>query len=665
MTAAAPAVPGFWEDAETVLAASLPYFVPRPQQSLLTALLYTGLRNRRPVAVEALTGTGKSISALLTAQALPDRIVISTATRALQIQYARSDIPLLQDLGLLSADVAVLFGRQNYICPARVRAYLDNDPQPAARRVLKKLTDLPENSSGLREDLPVAVPDWVWDRVRSDPDVCRAQACTPDTCAYTAARDAARTAGIVVVNHHVLLADASIKGGSAVAWGRRSPTPDEPARPAVLGPYRYLIVDEAHALEAAAESFGERKATVRGIQALTTRARKMSGGRDAAVRLEATAAEVARVSAALPQGELLTPGGRPLLAEAARHARAARTEIREATGISFDEAVDGEVLASLCTGLIERIEAIDEALATGRDDIGPRAVSAFEGGLSSQLVDAGPWLADNVWNQVSAALISGTMTVPGRSDYVTARTGLPVPVSALQPVFDLAAQRLVYVTPRADAGGGARVGDADVKELLGLLEASDGRALVLFPANVDLRATYTAILDKTPHMVYGQGVTPAEEAPATGRATGRRRKKSLEEAVMSNAELSRRFHEDKHSILLATRSYFEGQDFPGDTCSLVVIARFPNLRPDDPLTAARCRMIKEAGGNPWNQYQEPAMQILFKQAAGRAIRRVDDKGVVAVLDPRAGSKQYAIRALQSLQPSDYTQSLDDVRKFLS
>jgi ATP-dependent DNA helicase DinG len=133
---------------------------------------------------------------------------------------------------------------------------------------------------------------------------------------------------------------------------------------------------------------------------------------------------------------------------------------------------------------------------------------------------------------------------------------------------------------------------------------------------------------------------------------------------MGNARLAEVFHSDVHSVLLATRSFFEGVDFPGDSCSVVAVMRFPNVRPDDPLTLARRRSVESRGGSGWAEYQEPVMQLVFRQAAGRVIRRVDDRGVVAVLDPRSGSKGYARRALLGLVPSDFTMSLGDVGKFL-
>jgi ATP-dependent DNA helicase DinG len=660
-------VPRYWMDVEAVLAAEVPGFKHRPQQAELVGLMWDAFQTRTTAAVEAPTGTGKSWAALMVAEATSERVVISTATRALQAQYRDKDVPTLQKLGLLTRSVVVLEGRQNYICWNRLnREANSSDVNPGARRILKSLQKLGaqprDTRPGRRDELGVGVPDWLWERVRSDSDACSAMNCDSVNCPYTASRAAARSAGIVIVNHYILLADAAIKNGSGVSWGRRSPNEDERENPAVLGPYRRLIVDEAHALEAAAESFGERRVSVRGIQALSGRVRKLTGSAGAVNQLAEVAAEVADVAKSLPQGCLIEAADQgPLLLQAAEYAKRARAEVREITAGSYDDQVTGEVLASACSSLADRLEAIDLALRTGKDDIGARAPSAYEGAIVSQLVDAGPWLSKYLWDQVPSVLMSGTLAVPGRAGYVTERVGLGATVVAqLPPVFDLRQQRLIFVTPRADSGGGARVGDADISELVDLLEASSGRALVLFPAMVDLRLVHDRLDGVVPYLVLGQGVTPAEDQPR--RVKGR---KTPDEVPMPNARLAELFHGDTHSVLLATRSFFEGVDFPGDSASVVVIMRFPNLRPDDPLTLARRRVIEGRGGSSWMEYQEPSMQLLFKQAAGRVIRRIDDQGIVAVLDPRSGSKQYARRALLSLVPSDFSDSMDDVRKFLS
>ena len=654
--------PAFFTDAEAVLAGQMPGYAPRAQQAELAGLMWDAFRGRRHTAIEARVGTGKSIVALLVADQLAGRTVISTATRALQSQYGSSDIPALRRMGLLGQDAVVLDGRRNHACRARAasEALVVN---PAARKVLRAVLaelDGDADHDGSRDALATPVPDWLWDRVCSDADSCRAAGCHPGSCGYLALRDRARAAGIVVVNHHVLLADAMIKGRSGVAWGRRSATPDEKMNHAVLGPYRHLVVDEAHALEGAAESFGERRVTVRGIQALASRIGKFEFSGAAVRDLGDAAAEVAAVVAGLPQGCLLeaVDSGPVLLAAAG----AAKSAARGARAVGTDEAA-ADVLAAACDALAGRLVAIDSALRFGEDELGPRAPSAGRGMIASQLVDAGPWLRGHVWDQVTAVLMSGTLSVPGRPGYVPGRVGLGgTGVVALGSVFDLAAQRLVFVTPRADSGGGARVGDADVAELLGLLGASGGRALVLFSANQDLRYVYDRVHDRAGHRVLGQGITPAAAPP--GQRKGKRAPVGGMDAVMPNSQLAAEFHRDTRSVLLATRSFFEGVDFPGDTCSAVVIMRYPNLRPDDPLTLARRKMIEAGGGNAWSEYQEPSMRLVFAQAAGRAIRRVDDKGVVAVLDPRSGSKDYARKTLLGLVPSDFTDSLEDVRKFL-
>jgi len=653
-----PVVPRFWRDTEVALADAYPWFKPRAQQATLTAHMWDVLQRRSHGAVEAKTGTGKSISCLMVAEALPGRVVISTATRALQSQYRDVDIPMLQSAGLLTKDVVILDGRGRWLCVARAKKELAGELQAEGKRILKRLLkalDKDPSQRLVRDLLPVGVPDWLWTRISSDPDACQALGCAPGSCAYLTERDRARSAGIVIVNHSLLLADASLKAGSAVAWGRRSPSEDEPLRLAVLGPYRHLIVDEAHALEAAAESHGERRASVRGIQSLVTRVKKLSWPTQVVNFLEEAAAQLQNAIRKLPQNSLLEAvDNGPVLLDAAGYAKRAAQAARDADSDPERTAVIG----AACNSLAERLADIDSALRFGEDELGPRAPSAYEGGVVSQLIDAGPWLRKHLWDQVPAVLMSGTLTVPGRSGFVMERVGLAgVSVLELPAVFDYNAQRLVFVTPRADSGGGARVNADDVAELEELLRESAGRALILFPAVQDLRYVHDALDGTLDHRVLGQGVTPAEDQPRGRRGGGI--------VPMPNARLAELFREDTSSVLLATRSFFEGQDFPGEACSLVVIARFPNLRPDDPLTLARRRLIESNGGNAWVAYQEPSMQLLFRQAAGRAIRRVDDRGVVAVLDPRSGSKQYAKRALLSLLPSGYTDSLDDVGKFLN
>lgn len=643
--------PTWWTTFTTTMTQTTPWFTPRPQQNTLVTHLHHAITTRTPTAIEAPTGIGKSYAALITAQHAPDRVIISTATRALQHQYTR-DIEHLTTNGTLTCTTSTLDGRGRWLCEQRLNTTLTNPLQETAKKQLRKLKKTLKTYTGrmTRDHLPTQLPDWLWDHINADTDWCTANNCTPTTCAYLTEREKARTAQIVIVNHAVLLADAAIKNTSAVAWGRRSPGPDDTLNLAILGPYRYLIIDEAHALEAAAEAFGERRVSVRGVQTLATRAGKLPYSGTATLALTDTATDIALTTDTLPQGCLIDPTDNgPVLLDAAE---SARTAARSLT----DNTPDTDTIASACRALATRLKAIDTALRTGSDDLGLRAVSCEKGTIISQLVNTGTWLKPHLWDQVTAILISGTLTVPGRPLYVTDRIGLPIPVTTIPSVFDYVQQRLVYITPRADTGGGARSDDTDVDELVELLTASNGRALVLFSANQDLRFVYDRISGRVPYTVLGQGVTPAPGVRNTGPSN---------RTVMPNNQLAERFHNDRHSVLLATRSFFEGVDFPGDTCSVVVIVRFPNLRPDDALVLARRRDIEARGGNPWTMYQEPAMQLVFRQAAGRVIRRVDDHGVVAVLDPRAGSKRYAERALRALAPSGYTMSIGDVHRFLS
>lgn len=659
--------PDWWLETERLMSLADPSFAHRPAQARAATVFDSALRSRTHAALDLPTGSGKSLLALAAAEHATGRTVISTATKALQSQIRDKDEPNLRAAGVLTKEVVILEGRGNFACLNRAVHEIDK-LQPASKKIVRMVTKhLRANPGEARRDqIPVAIPDHLWVRICSDTDACDILDCRiSSTCAYTKVRDHARIAEIVVVNHSLLLADAQIKGGSAVNWGLKTPDEGEKVSPGVLGPYKNLIIDEAHALESAAEGFGEQRVSIRGLQALMTRISKLRMSGAATAHMATCLDELKMSMLGLPTGALLQPTGTdatifgPSIDAAQDASDALRLLI--AGGYGGSGKNDGEMLSRACRNVRDKLKSIDQALRTGSDKFGPRAVSAEAAmgsteatGIKSQLVDASGWLVDNLFSMVPTVAMSGTLAIPSRRDWVIERIGLDAKVEVLPTSFDLRSQRLVYVTPRVDHPGvasKARVDPVDVAELEQLIEASSGRALVLFPANVDLKNTARTI--KISHKLLAQGVTPDGKS-----AKG-------ETVYMSNAALAAEFTADVSSVLLATRSFFEGVDFPGEQCSLVVIMRFPNLRPDDPLVLARRRHVERRGGNPWIEYQEPSMQLIFRQAAGRAIRRVDDRGVVAVLDPRCGSKGYAKTALRSLAPSDYTDKLDDVRRFLA
>lgn len=690
-------IPSWWIETERLMSAADPSFAHRPQQAAAARVLDRAFRSRTHAALDLPTGSGKTLLALAAAEQAKGRTVISTATKALQNQIRDIDEPTLRAAGVLTRSVVILEGRSNFVCLNRAIHEKDRIQVAAKKTVAAVIKHLRKHPDAARRDqIPVAIQDWVWARICSDSDACDALDCSNGAaCAYTVIREAARSAAIVVVNHSLLLADATIKGGRGINWGKASATEEEKVSPGVLKEYQHLIIDEAHALENAAESFGEQRVTIRGIQSLMTRVSKHEHSGAVTKHLAACLDELQTGMLGLPTGALLAPTGKeaPVFTPAADAAKEAAQALRDRSASSFTGDVATEILVSACYSLARKLESIDLALRTGSDAFGPRAVSveapstgvgrlgasesrlAGRGGgsdftgIKSQLVDVAPWLKANLFNMVPTVAMSGTLAVPGRRDWIVERIGLDAKVEALPTSFDLRAQRLVYVTPRTEVKGAAamaRSTEADVEEIRCLIEASNGRALILFPAMTDLKFVASSL--KTSHRVLAQGVTPAGGAfrgDASSMASRGFKPTASEFVPMSNAALAEEFAKDTHSVLLATRSFFEGVDFPGATCSLVIIVRFPNLRPDDPLTLARRRHIESRGGSGWVEYSEPAMQLIFRQAAGRVIRRVTDRGVVAVIDPRSGSKGYAKTALRSLAPSDYTDSLEAVGRFLA
>lgn len=639
MTTTTIPLPDFWDSFSTILSESSPSFAPRAPQAAAARLIRAAL-GRTHAAVDAPTGVGKAYAVLAAAHDRPGRTVISTATRALQAQLADRDIPALQAAGAIHRSVAVLEGRSHFRCSNRARAALRHC-QPAAREHIEAIL---AQSADRRDRMDIAVPDWAWAMVCSDSDACRALNChRVGGCAYTDLRDLARRADIVVVNHHVLLADAALK--SAADW-RGGPD----AKPGVLGPYSALVIDEAHALESAVTSFASVRVSLRGVQSLATRARRLRLTRSADLLLDAHV-DLARTLAKLPAGALLHTS-KPQFAAAIGLVDAAATAAVGAGGL--DAVLDIDLLRASIHRLSYRLTDLDAALVDGADRMGPRAPSTDGRAIVSDLVDVSGWLRRRLFDHVPTVVTSATLAVPGNRDWVCSRIGLDARVHVLPGVFDLASQRLVYVTPRAEQSAApARATAADVAELRALLAASRGRALVLFPAMADLRFVHDELAGTIDHPLLAQGVTVDPASPAA------------EPVLASSAWLAEQFAVDTHSVLLATRTFFEGMDFPGEACSLVVVVRFPNLRPDDPLVAARRDHVEAAGGNAWRDYQEPSMQLLCRQAAGRAIRRIDDYGVVAVLDPRCGTKAYAKATLRALRPSVFTMDVSDVSAFLN
>ena len=217
--------PAWWVETERLMSVFDPSFSHRPAQARAAVHIDVAIRSRTHAALDLPTGSGKSLLALAAAEHATGRTVISTATKALQNQIRDKDEPALRAAGIITKDVVILEGRGNFACLNRAVHELDK-VQAAAKKIIRMVTKhLRANPELARRDqIPVAIPDWIWSRICSDSDACEVLECrSTGGCAYSRVRDRARLADIVVVNHSLLLADATIKAGSAVNWGKRPP----------------------------------------------------------------------------------------------------------------------------------------------------------------------------------------------------------------------------------------------------------------------------------------------------------------------------------------------------------------------------------------------------------------------------------------------------------
>jgi len=676
--------------ADGPLARTLPAFVPRPQQIRMAEEVGEALTAGRHLVVEAGTGVGKSLAYLVpailwTAGAgrgdAPRRIVVSTFTRALQEQLARKDLPLLErlfePLGI-AVRHALLMGSENYLCVQRLDPLLrETGPAgPAEHRTM--LADLGRHAataaSGLRSEIPFAVPDDLWAAVRRDRDVCLGpRGPFWDACLYRRDLVRAREAEIVVVNHALFFLDLALGGR-------------------ILPPHDAVILDEAHrAEEAAAAQFGATLGRASVARLLRDIAGTGRGGRrrrskeigavrfdaavcDAALAVEQEAdlffADVARVAADLAARRARAP--RPGRDAAAARATAASTRLPsgalpgdrlrgpllalaedlETQGRGTTDPGSAATLQALALRARDLRERLDLFLTQSRDDMvywaEPDAARDANATLRAAPVEVGTRLRTRLFESGrTVVMTSATLTAAGSFTHIRHRLGLTAAAeAALGSPFDYRRQALLYLPDRMPDPGSAPhdYADAVAAQCAALIEASDGGALVLFTSYALLQRVHEAL---------------RPEALRAGRPLHRHTPNGTATALLEEFRAGRR------GILLGAMTFWQGVDVPGEALRLVIITRLPFDIPDHPVAEARNEAIRARGGDPFAEDSLPEAILTFRQGFGRLIRAHDDRGVVAVLDPRLHTRGYGAAFLESLPPCPRTASVEEVRSFLA
>ncbi len=591
------------------LAEVLPGYEPRAEQGVLAGAVDAALAAREHLLAEAGTGTGKSLAYLIPALESGQRVVISTATKALQEQLLTKDVPVAAAALGREVDVAVLKGRQNYLCLNALQGFellggqlFPRESDAAAFDAMRPWIEA--TRTGDRAELDVEPPDAVWTEIAVGGDRCLGRRCAyAGVCWSEAARERAAGAELVVVNHALYFADLGLRSRDV---------------PGILPEHDAVVFDEAHRLEESAASWLGGRIGGAVIQRLLRDADRAC--RQSAVPAPARALDRVEAAGTRLLAAVSPPSGR-------RRLREVPAEPAETLAVRLAE------LASALDGGGDEVDAVArraarlsaDTAACLEDDDGNRVIWAEPDLLAWAPVDVGVALSELLWDDgPTAVLVSATLTAGDEFGFVRNRLGLveATELSVGSP-YDFRSQALLYLPsdlpdPRSD---GAL--DRVAEEVAALCRISAGRALVLTSSYRAMEAVARGVRGRVPYEVLVQGDAPRER-------------------------LLERFRDQVASVLIATSTFWQGIDVPGESLSLLVIDKLPFSAPGDPLHEARCERIDALGGDWFREYALPSAVLQLRQGFGRLIRSHADRGVIAILDPRLRSKPYGRAFLESL-----------------
>jgi ATP-dependent DNA helicase DinG len=632
-----------------MLARAVDQFEPRESQRTMAAAVAHTLQHGGVLLAEAGTGTGKTLAYLVPVILSRQRVLISTGTKNLQEQIYFKDIPTLRAALGVPFTATYMKGRANYLCLHRLDQLRSHPAAPQDfvsmldewRRTTEtgdraELSELPEDSS------------W-WPDVAATAETCLGTDCPQyRDCYVTKMRQRAAESDVVIVNHHLLCADASVRQST---YGE------------VIPDCHYAIIDEAHHLEdVATQYFGISVSNYRVSDLVRDAERALNLG-----QIDDPDSDLRHVIRRVDDHSLTFFGALAM----ARRSRGNLNEERLRIGPQwFGDVLDDGL------GLTSALDSLEKAMTTraGSEEAGAQVnedaatIARRAGELRSHVtflleaadpafvyfletrgrgvflraapIDVSAIIREMLVDRMRATVMtSATLTVEGSFDYVKGRLGVGDADSVrVKSEFDFNEQAILYLPRKMPSPKSPEFADAVGREVLDLLTRTAGRAFVLFTSYAMLRTVHDRVARSLPYPVIIQGSAPR--------------------SVLLN-----QFRTTPNAVLFATSSFWQGVDVVGEQLSCVIIDKLPFASPGDPITAARIETILANGGDAFQDYQVPLAILAMLQGLGRLIRHRTDRGVLAVLDPRLRTMNYGQRFLDSFPPAPITHDPEAITRF--
>ncbi len=631
---------------EGILAQKVPGFEYRSSQMRMADAVLASLRGGLPLVVEAGTGTGKTWAYLIPALSSGLKVVISTGTKTLQDQILDHDIPFLRRSIFPNLRAVCLKGRKNYLCRRKFNVFSLQLTfwHKEEAKLLSRFTDWARSTTtGDRAEI-AWLPDHfsAWNEVSSSSEQCLGQQCAEHSrCFLSLLRQEASRTDLVIVNHHLFFADLALrKNGHAE----------------ILPDYDAVIFDEAHQLETIIGLyFGLQLSNAKVNELIQDIQREWTGKS----RQPGNLGEIHRLV------EHLGVLNRSLY----QHFADARQD-RARYPLQFDDS--GKNWGRICREMIHALQQLNACLGMTKNQQSvvdsflrrsaelagalhqilqrrdPTLVYWYELGARSVFIHGTPIEIGPICNEwlfgqgKNVVFTSATLAVAGSLAFFRESLGMPPETQELMlpSPFSFEEQALLYVPKRFPAPHSPQFCGMMAREAAEILKKTRGRGLLLFTSYKNLNAVHRDLQQLLPYPILLQGEKPKRQ-------------------------LLHEFRQKIDSILLATSSFWQGIDVPGEALSCLMIDKLPFEVPDDPLVAARMDHFSATGVNPFLNYQVPRAVIHLKQGVGRLIRSSRDQGVIVIFDIRLFTKSYGRIFLDSLPPCRLTRELSDIDHFLT